>query len=110
MAEVALQKAELAPLLEGPVDDPATKLARANDQALDYVSAFFDYAHGEGFEDRKLTQQANTLALGVITRQIRVDDGRWRQGALDVVGELLREIQAAREGKPAGAVIEGEQK
>ncbi len=104
MAEIEEQKRELAPALQGDPSDAATKLAHANDAALDHVVRFFDYAHDQSLDDRKLTGQANTLALGIITRQIRVDDGKWRQGSLDVIGELLREIAAAREAKP---VIEG---
>ncbi len=104
MAEIEEQKAAAVAVIAEDASAPAVRLAEANMQALDHVVRFFDYAHDQSLDDRKLTGQANALALGIITRQIRVDDGKWRQGSLDVIGELLREIAAAREAKP---VIEG---
>lgn len=108
MAEIEVQKAEVLRVVERDASEPAVRLAQANMQALDHVVRFFDYATTQDLDDRKLTGQANALALGIITRQIRVDDGRWRQGSLDVIGELLREIAQAREdGSRETKVVEG---
>ncbi len=88
------QRAELVPLAEGG-DDAAARLARANLLALDHVERFFEHAKSYDLDDLKAARLANDMALGVITRQIRVDDGKWRASG-DVIGALLREIAAAR--------------
>ncbi len=98
MAAIEEARAELVPVIaEGGA---AGKLAEVNDQALDALKRFFEHSESYDLDDLKAARLINDAALGVITRQIRVDDGRLRRQALDVVGELLAEIEAAKRALP----------
>lgn len=94
MAAIEEARAELVPVIaEGGA---AGKLAEVNDLALDALKRFFDHSETYDLDDLKAARLINDAALGVITRQLKVDDGRWRRANMDTIGQLLAEIADAK--------------
>jgi len=97
MAAIEIEREELQAIVEAPASSPAAvKLAEVNMDALDHLKRFFVAAAEYDLTDPRMARLANDAALGVITRQLKVDDGQFKRQALDELGEMLRQIKAEK--------------
>ena len=97
MAIIEEEREEMQAIIASPESSPAAvRLAEVNMDALAHLKRFFLHAESYDLDDLRAARLTNDAALGVITRQLKVDDGQFKRHALDELGEMLRQIKAEK--------------